>query len=160
MRCLGLVAALWLGGCTLAEYVLPPVSGGDSDSAGGDTQGTDDMPTGSAGDTSEGCGAGESLCQGGCVDLLSDEAHCGRCDDECKSDEMCVVGECRDVEVVDCAGCPCADQCPVGGSDGTDSDDGGGGDPQQRLCCEVLTDGGDPQVLCVMGEEEDLLVCP
>ena len=111
------------------------------ESCGGDTHGTGDMPTGAAGaagGTSEGCGEGELLCERGCVDLLSDEARCG-CDDECKSDEMCVVGECRDVAVVDCASCPCADQCPVGDSDGTDSDgtdsdDGGGGDPQHRLC--------------------------
>lgn len=70
------------------------------ESCGGDTHGTGDMPTGAAGaagGTSEGCGEGELLCERGCVDLLSDEARCG-CDDECKSDEMCVVGECREVE--------------------------------------------------------------
>lgn len=163
MRCFVLVVALWSGGCALAEYVLPPASAGDSDSAGSDTEATGDTPTGGSGDTG-GCGQGESLCEGGCVDLHADEAHCGRCDEACKSDEMCVVGECRDVAVVDCASCPCADQCPPGGgvdSDGMDSDgEGGGSDPQKSLCCEVETDEGDPQVLCIMGGEEDVLVCP
>ena len=133
------------------------------ESCGGDTHGTGDMPTGAAGaagGTSEGCGEGELLCERGCVDLLSDEARCG-CDDECKSDEMCVVGECREVE-----GGGLRELSLRGPVSGRGQRRHGQRRHGQRRrwwrrppASPVLTDGGDPQVSCVKGDEEDLLVC-
>lgn len=167
-------------GC-LAEYVLPGGSRGDTGSSGDDTVASGDAPTGATGqgDSEDGCEAGTSRCGELCVDLQRDEEHCGGCDEVCKADEMCLVGECRDVIVLACEGCPCADQCPVGdqgvlasttgegggeGGEGTGGGDAsdtaetaesGGKDPQQRLCCEV-----EMQVLCVVGDADEVLVCP
>jgi len=176
------VVALISSGC-LAEYVLPGGSRGDTE-ATGDTMVSGDVPTvgtetgkGTQGDSEGGCEsecdgectAGTSRCGEQCVDRQTDEQHCGSCDEVCKVDEMCVVGECRDVVVLECASCPCADQCPPGsgdgllettsGGDGGDSDtaDSGGKDPQQGLCCELAEA---MQVICVIGDIGETLVCP
>lgn len=153
-------------GC-LAEYVLPGGSSGDT-GPGDDTVASGDVPTGATGpgDSEDGCEAGTSRCGELCVDLQRDEEHCGSCDEVCKVDEMCLVGECRDVIVLECEACPCADQCPVGdeggegGGEGGEGDtaetsESGGKDPQQRLCCEV-----EMQVLCVVADADEVLVCP
>jgi len=39
------------------------------------------------------CG-GKSCCDGGCVDLLSEQAHCGACGVQCPSDKVCAQGKC------------------------------------------------------------------
>lgn len=164
-----------LAGCTLAEYVLPGGSRGDTETNADSTMASGDVPTGGGatemGDSDGACEVGLKRCGDECVDLQGAEAHCGGCGDPCKSDELCVVGECRDVVVLDCESCPCTDQCPGGGqgggeggegsegSEGSDGSDGetGGGDPQQRLCCELAAE---MQVVCIVGEVGDELVCP
>lgn len=134
------VVALISSGC-LAEYVLPGGSRGDTGLTPEDTVVSADAPTGGAmtGGTGEGdsdddsedvgeCTVGTSRCGDLCVDWQSDARHCG-CDEVCETDEMCLMGECRDVVVLDCSSCPCADQCPAGG-DGvlasTTGEEGGG----------------------------------
>lgn len=163
-----------LAGCTLAEYVLPGGSRGDTEPNADSTGASGDVPTGGGatemGDSDGECEVGLKRCGDECVDLQGAEAHCGGCGDPCKSDEMCVVGECRDVVVLDCKSCPCTDQCPGAdgggeggegseGSEGSDGSDGetGGGDPQQRLCCELAAE---MQVVCIVGEVGEALVCP
>lgn len=193
MQRLFVMVALFTSGC-LAEYVLPGGSRGDTESTG-DTLASGDVPTvGSvtAGDTGQGgtqgdseggcdsecegdCTAGTSRCGEQCFDLQTDEQHCGSCEEVCKADEMCIAGECRDVLVLECEGCPCADQCPgsgdglieaTGGGDGggsedtadtEDTADSGGKDPQQGLCCELAEA---MQVICVIGDVGATLVCP
>ncbi len=165
-----LVVSGWtLAGCTLAEYVLPGGSRGDTESSGDATVASGDVPTGgTVGDSDGECEVGLTRCGDECVDLQRAEAHCGGCEEPCKSDEMCVVGECRDVVVLDCESCPCTDQCPGGGqgggdggegSEGSEGSDGetGGSDPQQRLCCELEAK---MQVVCIVGDVGDALVCP
>lgn len=151
------------GGC-LAEYVLPGGSRGDTESNGGETMVSGDTPTMGGGegegDDSEGeCAAGASRCGEACVDLQRDGEHCGGCGEVCTSDERCIVGECRDVVVLKCASCPCADQCPAG-DDGvlastTGAGEGEGDDPQQRLCCAL-----GEEVLCVVADVDEELGCP
>ncbi len=59
------------------------------------------------------CGLGETNCDGDCVDLDSDPAHCGACYKECDPGEDCTGGDCR------CGGQPacapgltcCAESC-------------------------------------------------
>ena len=70
----------------------------------------------------------------------------------CKTDEMCIASECRDILVVDCAACPCA-VCPDGPLETT----GGGGDPQKSMCCPPVAVAA---VVCVVGDEDEVLVCP
>ncbi len=186
-----LVLALSPCGC-LAEYVLPgDAATSEASSTGGGSSGGE-SPTGGeasdAGDEASGgdetgaqpCDAGLLRCGEACVDPDSDEAHCGECGEYCKEAERCIAGECSDVVVLECASCPCPDQCPekdqglfeaTGGesvgesasagdtADTADSggDDGGGEDPQKHLCCAVEAAS---QVWCVIGDPEDPLVCP
>jgi hypothetical protein len=61
------------------------------------------------------CSAGLTNCAKGCVDLGSAPLNCGACDVQCKSNEMCVSGQCKSyvVPILGCESCPCA-QCPSG----------------------------------------------
>lgn len=171
MRCLVVVvvalvgSGFTLGGCTLTEYVLPGAPR-DSGSSGDDTVASGEAPTSGSetmgmGDSEGGCGAGMSLCGELCVDLQGAEEHCGSCGEACEDDEMCLAGECRDVLVLDCTSCPCADQCPdseqnvLEATSGTESDSGGK-DPQEGLCCELAAQ---MQVVCILGDPDDAL-CP
>jgi hypothetical protein len=195
VRRLALALALVPCGC-LAEYVLPGDATGDVQSTSGDGEPSGgapgeptsgDMSGDMSGDVSGGgdtegaklCDPGLLRCGDACVDPGSDEAHCGGCEGSCKDDERCIVGECRDVVVLECDSCPCADQCPQkdqgvlaatsGESAGGESDsasgdtaesagdESGGKDPQQYLCCVVEASS---QVWCVIGDMEDPLVCP
>ena len=165
----GLVASgFTLGGCTLTEYVLPGASGDVGSSSDG-TVATGEAPTSGSGatgmsDSEGGCGAGMSLCGELCVDLQVAAEHCGTCGKVCEGDELCLGGECREVLVLDCTSCPCADQCPgseqhvlEATSSGSESDsDSGGQDPQQGLCCELAAP---MQVVCILGDPDDV-VCP
>ncbi len=85
----------------------------------------DDGCDGTCGTCGDGrvCGGGGScLCEGGavtcgdaCVDLRTDEANCGTCENACTAGEMCFAGECTTDTVCtpDCTGRTC-------GSDGCD----------------------------------------
>jgi hypothetical protein len=66
------------------------------------------------------CAPGAILCDGQCVDPLSDESSCGGCGIRCASDEMCVSGSCT-------IGSADAGVGDGGGSDGG-SNDGGASD--------------------------------
>ncbi len=48
------------------------------------------------------CGPGEQVCNGDCVDIITDPQHCGFCNNPCGFDESCVTGLC----VPECSG-PC-----------------------------------------------------
>jgi hypothetical protein len=134
---------------------------GDAE-ASGNTGATGDAPTGSdTSDAPQPCeGESQLRCDGACIDPSTNNSHCGGCDDPCKSDELCIVGECRDVLVLDCEGCPCADQCPEGEGvlASTTGDEADSGDvPAKYLCCDAV---GETPAVCVLGDAEDVLVCP
>lgn len=153
-------------GCTLTEYVVRGASG-DAGSSGDDTVTSGEAPTSGSGatgmsDSEGGCEAGKSLCGELCVDLQVTNEHCGACGKVCDDDKLCLGGECRDVLVLDCTSCPCADQCPgseqnvlEATSSGSESDSGGK-DPQPGLCCELAAQ---MQVVCILGDPDDV-VCP
>jgi hypothetical protein len=42
------------------------------------------------------CPQGHTVCDGGCVDLMTDSSHCGRCDYFCFEPGVCSGGECVD----------------------------------------------------------------
>ena len=44
------------------------------------------------------CPAGLALCSGACVDLTTDEAHCGSCDIACEAGDVCANGDCMSPE--------------------------------------------------------------
>lgn len=133
---------------------------GDAE-ASGNTGATGDAPTGSVTGDTQPCDEGLLRCGETCVDPSRDQTHCGSCDDPCKADELCIVGECRDVLLLECEGCPCADQCPQGEGvlqSSTGDAEGDGGDmPAKYLCCDATRE---TPVLCVLGDAEDALVCP
>ncbi len=138
-----------------------------SETAGPATQTTGGDPSSDG----EPCGDGQTRCGDACVDLRVDEAHCGDCFEVCKTDELCIAAQCRDVLPVECNACPC-EACPMGdgllaattGDGGGDGGDGGGdggsdggSDPQQYLCC-APAEG--EKALCIVGDLDDVLVCP
>ena len=41
------------------------------------------------------CEAAEKLCAENCVDPMSDDAHCGDCNQACERDTSCIEGECK-----------------------------------------------------------------
>jgi len=162
MRPTLIALALVANGC-LVEYVLP---GGDSS---GDQGNTENSPTGEPAPTTgtgtvdlsdDGQVTGEEcdadLCGDECVDLTRNGTHCGACDEFCNDDQQCIASECRDILVVECAACPC-EACSAGEGllEPTTSD---GGEPSNYLCCPPVDDA-DP-VVCVVGDLEDVLVCP
>ncbi len=182
MRSTLIALALMTGGC-LVEYVLPE---GDSSGGPGTTQNSttgDPAPTTGGADTTgdeqptgDACDPGLTRCGEDCFDLARSDTHCGTCDEFCEDDEMCIASECREILVVACDACPC-DACPS--DDVLESTTGGGGDPSKYLCCPPAgggegTDSADSAeseesaetadtaetVLCVVGDPEDLLVCP
>lgn len=69
------------------------------------------------------CGGGETSCGGDCVDLQSNENHCGSCDNDCSEDEECNGGTCECIAEccgdADCDGllscvegvCECTTEC-------------------------------------------------
>jgi hypothetical protein len=74
------------------------------------------------------CPAGEATCDGTCVDLETDGANCGACDNACDTGE-CTHGACTCGGNFDCpAGCACADRlqggriCFLGGNNGESCD--------------------------------------
>ena len=58
------------------------------------------------------CGPNQTCCKGRCVNLKKNENHCGSCSNRCDEGEECVDGECQGGEV--CEGELLA---PVGGGD-------------------------------------------
>ena len=50
---------------------------------------------GHCGSCSERCGTNQTCCNGNCVNLQRNENHCGRCGNRCEQGEECVHGECR-----------------------------------------------------------------
>lgn len=58
--------------------------------------------------TDSSCGGGEFNCGGACVDIDSDDAHCGECGNSCAADETCESGNCNCAEAC-CDDSDCAD---------------------------------------------------
>lgn len=52
----------------------------------------------------EPCGGERILCDGVCVDPLSDPDHCGRCGMTCRAEQQCRVGQCCDFDDALCDG--------------------------------------------------------
>jgi hypothetical protein len=71
-------------------------AGGSSSGAGVDTSDGGDSSGGAGDTTGNGCDAGQTLCNGQCVDLQSDINHCGDCGIGCAFDLTCVDGVCID----------------------------------------------------------------
>ncbi len=69
-------------------------SGGNAGVAGGGSG-----AGGGAGDAggggSSGCDAGHASCSGSCVDVMTDDAHCGACNSPCTGGRTCVAGACQ-----------------------------------------------------------------
>ncbi|MBW2509340.1 MAG: hypothetical protein JRE81_11960, partial [Deltaproteobacteria bacterium] len=42
------------------------------------------------------CDAGFTRCEGACVNLLSERLHCGACGNNCRGNQVCLLGECFD----------------------------------------------------------------
>lgn len=74
----------------------PEPSGGNQASGGGSSSGT--------------CAAGESFCNGGCVNMAAHATHCGNCTTQCDEGKLCAGGS-------------CVDSCPAGAPD-TNADGG------------------------------------
>lgn len=68
-------------------------SGGGSDN--GNSSGDGDGDGGSGGD-GNGCPSGQTACPGGCVDLFSNNDHCGACGNFCASGTVCENATCVD----------------------------------------------------------------
>ncbi len=107
--------------------------------------------------TGEGCGSTEPVaktCTGGkqwcesdkeCFDLKNDKNHCGKCDIQCKGDQICKAGECSDPQPDNSCNAHeelCSDGCRNLNNDskncGTCGND-----------CNKNTRPGDPQKVCV-----------
>jgi formylglycine-generating enzyme required for sulfatase activity len=50
------------------------------------------------------CAAGQSRCEGGCVDLRASSSHCGTCGRRCGGGEVCVASACTALPQRSCAG--------------------------------------------------------
>lgn len=110
----GIVAIALVAGCAGGASLTdgqPGTSGSTGTSSGAQTGTTDAATTGtptSSGTTEESpvstggtCPRGQMNCGGECVDVMSDAAHCGGCDEPCDPGEVCEEGSC---------GSPCAAQ--------------------------------------------------
>jgi Stigma-specific protein, Stig1 len=93
------------GGTTPSGGTGGAAGGAGTDAGSGGTAGTAGN-AGTAGDGgaaagSGGCSGGLTSCDGQCVDLDMDPAHCGACGDACADDENCCQGQCAAVVVGD-----------------------------------------------------------
>jgi len=68
-----------------------PDPGPTTSTSGGSTE-SGSTSSSSSGPTTGGCAG--MVCGGACVDVMSDEAHCGMCDLPCAPGEACTAGEC------------------------------------------------------------------
>ena len=99
--------SLWV----VAALAIACADGGDVNDGGGGAGGSaSSTPNGPATTSSEGtgghgCFATESLCAGACVDISSNPAHCGMCDNPCAAGPD-QAGECIDGQ--------CTFQCAAG----------------------------------------------
>ncbi len=87
----GGTTAMGTGGLIIAR------EGGRSRFEGGfDTGGNPGLDAGpqDAGDAGPRCTLGLSFCSGTCVDLLSDDTHCGTCETKCVAPDICNAGNC------------------------------------------------------------------
>lgn len=61
---------------------------------GTNTMGDAAPSDGVASDTGSGCRVGEATCDGRCVNIDNDPAHCGRCGNACPGGQVCTSGRC------------------------------------------------------------------
>jgi hypothetical protein len=88
-----------------------------------------------------GCPEGKSRCNDRCVNLKTNENHCGRCGNRCDDGEQCVRGECQNG-----GGCRGTLLTPVGGGDPICTCEQGCVDS-----CDACADSPDPETFCASG---------
>ena len=127
------------------------------------------------------CATTQTVCDGACVDLAEDRAHCGRCGNACMGMNVCVAGACRasclpgetrcdgrcvrtDADPAHCGGCDmacAAGQVCVAGRCGTACDSPGSmvvecrPSELERYCADVRSDRrncGSCGARCLAGE--------
>jgi hypothetical protein len=89
-----------------------PPPGSTSEASGPDASG--DAATADADDGAAACPAGRDRCGAICVDLQTNDNHCGTCDTHCAANEDCVGGKCKVVgTLAACALTPttCKQEC-------------------------------------------------
>lgn len=100
--------------------------------------------TGTGGGGTSDCGEGELECDGACVDVLSNDAHCGTCGKTCEGDASCSDGQC----LVDCSdGTICGSTCADLETDPNNC--GGCG-----VVCEAS--GANSEGVCVAGQCDEV----
>ncbi len=82
--------APWL--CLLSVSALVAWSGCATSNAPTSGAGAGSGTTGAGG--SEDCAEGQARCGASCVDLQSDDEHCGSCEKSCEPEQGCVAGQC------------------------------------------------------------------
>lgn len=100
------------------------------------------MPTGSGATGGVGCAAPEQLCDGACVDTLTDPGHCGQCAKACEAGIACEDGACQCPEgLTDCSGA-CVDTASDPASCGACGHDCQGGACSAGSCAPVVLASG------------------
>ncbi|MCB9508092.1 MAG: hypothetical protein H6697_10565 [Myxococcales bacterium] len=82
---------------------------GYDDGGGMTTDATDVGDSGADGTDAPLCAAPRVACGDGCVDLLSNDAHCGRCDSACGDTESCEDGVCGCAAPLERCGAQCVE---------------------------------------------------
>ncbi len=140
--------SLLLAACASGGRRIVGDSGAPADTSTRDTSATDTGTADSGRDTAAlrdagGCSSGLSECAGGCVDLSSDDAHCGTCRNPCGVGEACMDGTCASI-------CPagaisCSDTCVDPSTD--------------TMYCGASAPGCTGGEACAMGETCEAGVC-
>jgi hypothetical protein len=77
--------------CAPAVFLASCIDWGDPTQADGESDGV--LPDGLDGTESD-CPAGQAWCDGACIDVQSNHAHCGGCNNACEPYEVCSAGNC------------------------------------------------------------------
>lgn len=119
---LGLTA--WLAACNVGYEPVLPSEPSDLASDAGDAG---ELEGGLAQACPGGCDERQTCCDGLCVSLNSDDAHCGACGNVCVQGAQCVGGVCRCALFAPQCAAPVGDRCDdsecrCGSSSACDSD--------------------------------------
>jgi hypothetical protein len=95
------------------------------------------------GSCSNRCGSKQTCCQGRCVNLQRSERHCGSCSNRCAADEECVKGECQGQGVCPPEGTPLTEgDCHCGYNCPADSAPFRCGNDPSCLCAQTTEGTG------------------
>jgi len=97
----------------------------------------------SCGGTGPDCGAGETCCGTSCVDIQTNNSHCGGCDDACDPNETCSGGECHCNAGGQVCVAPNDTCCVPGGCVDISTDDSHCGDCTTSCDAAEVCEGGD-----------------